>query len=151
VVIAGNGDGIYRRLMQAIGRSDLADDPELAGNEGRTRQTARIDDAIALWTGPRTLDEVLSTLAAADVPVAKIYTAADIARDPHFLARGMIEQHLLPDGTPLAVPGIVPRLSVTPGSTRWLGPALGAHTAEVLATLGIDAAERAALRAEGVI
>lgn len=151
VVIAGNSDGIYRRLMRAIGRGDLADDPRLADNAGRSAHTALVDEAIAGWTRGQPLDQVLATLQAAEVPVGRIYTIADIARDPHFLARGMIEQHTLADGQPVAIPGIVPRLSATPGQTRWLGPALGEHTAEVLAGLGIDAAALAALRADGVV
>ena len=151
VVIAGNSDGIYRRLMHAIGQPALATDPELADNAGRARHTGRIDGAIAEWTRQHTLAEVLTALDAADVPVGKIYTVADIAADPQFQARGMIEQHTLPDGQPMAIPGIVPKLSATPGRTRWLGPALGTHTAEILGSLGIDAGALAALRAAGVV
>ncbi len=151
VVIAGNSDGIYRRLMQAIGRPELADDPRLADNAGRSQHTGLIDGAIADWTRTRALEDVLTVLDGAEVPVGRIYTVADIARDPHFLARDMIEQHTLPDGQALALPGIVPKLSLTPGRTRWLGPALGEHTAEVLAGLGIDEQALAALRADGVI
>ena len=151
VVIAGNSDGIYRRLMQAIGHPELADDPRLADNAGRSQHTELIDGAIAGWTRTRALEDVLAALDGADVPVGRIYTVADIAHDPHFLARGMIEQHTLPDGQGLSLPGIVPKLSATPGRTRWLGPTLGEHTAEVLAGLGLDAAALAALRADGVI
>ena len=132
VVIAGNSDGIYKRLMQAVGRQDLADDPALAGNEGRVKQIDLIDGAIAAWTSKRSLDEVLEALRRADVPVGKIYSAADIHGDEHYRSRGMIEPVTLPDGARLDIPGIVPKLSATPGATRWLGPTLGQHNDEVL-------------------
>lgn len=151
VVIAGNSDGIYRRLMRAIGRADLADDPRLADNAGRTGHTALIDDAIGAWTSRHRLAQVLSILDAAAVPVGRIYTVADIANDPHFLARGMIERHTLDDGQPIALPGIVPKLSATPGGTRWLGPTLGQHTAEVLTRIGVDARQLEELRRDGVV
>lgn len=151
VIVAGNSDGIYRRLMGVIGRPDLADDPALKHNAGRAQQTERIDGAIAEWTARHPLDHVLAVLDTADVPSGPIYTAADIHRDPHYAAREMIETHALPDGAPIDIPGVVPKLSATPGRTRWLGPALGEHTAEILAGLGIDAAAQDALRARGVI
>jgi crotonobetainyl-CoA:carnitine CoA-transferase CaiB-like acyl-CoA transferase len=151
VIVAGNGDGIFRRLMTAIGRPDLAADPALAHNDGRVAETALIDDAIAAWTARHDLDDVLAALDAADVPNGRIYTAADIHADPHYAAREMIETHALPDGSPIDVPGAVPKLSATPGRTRWLGPSLGEHTAEVLASIGIDAAAQDVLRAARVI
>ncbi len=151
VIVAGNGDGIFRRLMTAIGRTDLADDPALKHNEGRVAHGARIDDAIAAWTSRHTLDEVLAALGAGDVPCGRIYTAADIHADPQYAARAMIETHALPDGAPIDLPGIVPKLSTTPGATRWVGPALGEHTAEVLRGIGIDDAEQATLRAGHVL
>lgn len=151
VIIAGNSDSIFKRLMLAIGRRDLADDPALARNDGRVAHNGVIDAAITAWTSQRDLDEVLRVLDAAEVPGGRIYTAADIHADPHYAARGMIAHHTLPDGAPIELPGIVPRLSATPGRTRWVGPALGEHTAEVLAGLGIDANELAALKADGVI
>jgi len=150
VIIAGNGDSIFRRLMVAIGRQDLADDPELARNDGRVKHNSRLDAAITAWTSQHDLDDVLRVLDAADVPSGRIYTAADIHADPHYAARDMIGRFELPDGEPIELPGIVPKLSATPGQTRWLGPALGEHTAEVLAGLGIDATELAALKADGV-
>jgi len=150
VAIAGNGDGIFRRFMQAIDRPDLAQDPALANNDGRAAQAQRLDDVISGWTGQHTLAEVLAALEAASVPAGRIYTAADIATDPHYAARGMIEHHHLPDGQPIDLPGIVPKLSATPGETQWLGPALGEHTADVLASIGIDAAQLEQLRAQGV-
>lgn len=150
VAIAGNGDAIFRRLMTAIGRTDLADDPALAGNAGRVAQVQRIDDAIGQWTGQHTLDQVLDVLEAAAVPAGRIYTAADIVADPHYQARGMIEPHTLPDGQPVSLPGVVPQLSGTPGATRWIGPALGEHTDEVLGSLGLSAERIAELRQKGI-
>ena len=151
VIIAGNADSIYRRLMQAIGRDDLADDPSLARNDGRVRQADMLDRAIGEWTARHELPHVLEVLEAAAVPCGRIYTAADIQADAHYRAREMIETHTLPDGTTVDFPGVVPKLSATPGRTRWLGPALGEHTAEVLHGLGYDAAAQAGLRARGVI
>ena len=151
VAIGGNSDSIYQRLMRAIDRADLADDPSLARNAGRVAAAARIDAAIGAWTAQRSLAGVLTALEAAQVPVGSIYTAQDIAADPHYRARNMIERHQMPDGNPIDLPGIVPRLSLTPGRTRWLGPRLGEHTREVLASIGIDAAHYASLLASGVI
>ena len=151
VVIAGNSDGIFKRLMHAVGRPDLAEDPALARNEGRVQQIDTIDGAIAEWTSRRSLDEVIVALRTADVPVGRIYTAADIHGDPHYRARGMIEPVVLPDGHPVDIPGIVPKLSATPGQTRWLGPDLGAQTEAVLTELGMKSEEVAILRREGVV
>jgi formyl-CoA transferase len=151
VIVAGNGDGIFKRLMHAIGRADLAEAEELAHNDGRVRQNGRIDAAITAWTLQHDLEEVLAVLDQADVPSSKIFTVADIHADPHYRARDMIGGFTLPDGHPIELPGIVPKLSETPGATRWVGPRLGEHTAEVLAALGIGAGELAALRAEGVV
>jgi formyl-CoA transferase len=151
VIIAGNSDSIFRRLMVAIGRTDLAEDKELARNDGRVRHNGMLDAAITAWTSQRELEEVLGALEAAEVPSGRIYTAADIHEDPHYAAREMIGRYEMPDGEPIELPGIVPKLSATPGKTRWLGPALGEHTAEVLAGLGIDTTELAALQADGVI
>jgi formyl-CoA transferase len=151
LVIAGNGDAIFKRLMLAIGRSDLANDANLARNDGRVLRTAEIDEAIGAWTKTCTADEALRRLAEAEVPASRIYSVADMRDDPQFLAREMFESHLLADGSPITLPGIVPKLSETPGQTRWVGPSLGEHTDEVLATLGYSTQDRAALRAEGVI
>jgi formyl-CoA transferase len=151
IVIAGNGDAIFKRLMTAIGRDDLANDPQLARNDGRVPRTQEIDAAIQQWCEGCGIDAALAALSAADVPVSRIYSVADMFRDAQFAARGMIEKHRLADGTPLAVPAVTPKLSATPGGTRWLGPALGEHTDAVLAQLGYDAASIAALRADGVI
>lgn len=151
VIIAGNGDAIFRRFMTAIGRDDLGQDPRLAHNDGRVAHNAMLDDAITAWTRERSLDEVLDVLEAAAVPCGRIYTAADICADPHYQARDMIETHALPDGNAVSLPGIVPRLSETPGQTRWVGPGLGAHTEEVLASIGIAGKDFQALRESGVV
>ncbi|MSO82794.1 MAG: CoA transferase [Acidobacteria bacterium] len=151
VVIGGNSDGIFKRLMLAVGRPDLAGDPTLTHNDGRVEKSDMIDAAISGWTSRHSLDDVLSALQAAEVPVGKIYTAADIHQDPHYRARGMIEPVVLPDGQAIDLPGIVPRLSETPGRTAWVGPALGAHAGGVLATLGFDAGAVDALRKARVI
>jgi formyl-CoA transferase len=133
VLVAGNGDSIFRRLMLAIGRPDLAADPQLAGNTGRVARVAEIDAAIGEWTAPRTVAEVLAALDAAQVPGGRIYTVADIAADPHYRARGMLQDITLEDGSTLTVPGIVPKLSRTPGRHGRNAPKLGQDTTGVLA------------------
>ena len=151
VVIGANGDSIFKRLMTAIGRADLAADPALARNDGRVQRTAELDRVIGEWCAAHDLDAVLERLEQAEVPAGKIYDVADIARDLHYRARGMIEQGTLPDGKPLQVPGVVPRLSASPGGTRWLGPALGEHTESVLADLGYDRGSIEALKSRRVV
>ncbi|MBD3895055.1 CoA transferase [Halomonas sp. ML-15] len=151
VLIAGNGDSIFKRLMKVIHRDDLANDPALAHNDGRSRQAERIDSAIEAWTQEHSRDEVIEKLEAARVPVGFPYTAADIASDPHYLAREMIQTITRPNGSPLKVPGVLPRLSATPGRLGDGGPSLGQHTEEVLDELGIDDETRAKLRSAGII
>lgn len=151
IIIGGNGDAIFRRLMQAIGRSDLADDPQLASNAGRDARAAELYAAIDAWVAARDGDAVLATMEAAEVPASAIYSVADMFRDAQFAARGMFEAATLPDGTPMHIPGIVPKLEATPGRTEWLGPKLGEHTDEILAGLGLAPAEIAALREKGAI
>lgn len=136
VLIGGNGDGIFKRLMRAIGRADLADDPGLARNDGRVARVAEIDAAIEAWTQQRPIADVLSALDAAAVPAGRIYTVADIAADPQYQARDMILQTQDADGRPLKVPGIVPKLSDTPGRLRTPAPRLGEHGAQVLGAGG---------------
>jgi crotonobetainyl-CoA:carnitine CoA-transferase CaiB-like acyl-CoA transferase len=150
-LIAGNGDSIYRRLMEKIDRLDLAADPELEHNDGRVKHVARIDAAISAWTAERSLDEVLLALNEARIPAGKIYDAADIASDPHYLARDMLLQSTLDDGTPVTLPGIVPKLNTTPGQVRSRAPRLGEHTDSVLEAHGVSAQTRAEWRSRGII
>ncbi|APX93417.1 formyl-CoA transferase [Halomonas sp. 1513] len=151
VLIAGNGDSIFKRLMKVIERDDLAEDPALAHNDGRSRRAAEIDAAIQAWSKTLSRDEILTALDAARVPAGFPYTAADIANDPHYLAREMIQTITRPSGDSLKVPGVLPRLSATPGRLGDGGPALGQHTEEVLDELGIDDETRAKLRSAGII
>ena len=150
VIIGANNDAIFKRLMNAMGHSDLADDVQLATNAGRVPRTAEIDAAIGAWTAAHDLEVVLKALDGVDVPAAKVYDVADIVSDAQYLARDMIEQHQLPDGKPVKLPGIVPKLSDTPGATQWIGPKLGEHTGEILRGLGYDTAAQQALKARGV-
>ena len=135
VVIGGNGDSIFKRLMQAVGRADLAADPGLGDNAQRAARVDELDAAITAWTVQRKVAEVVATLQAVSVPAGRIYTVADIATDPHFLARGMIQTVTSAEGLTLTVPGIVPKLSATPGAIRSTAPTLGQHQAQVLGTL----------------
>jgi crotonobetainyl-CoA:carnitine CoA-transferase CaiB-like acyl-CoA transferase len=151
VVIAGNSDPIFRRLMQAIGRADLADDPALAHNDGRAKHCAVLDEAIAAWTSHHSTDDVLAALERAEVPAGRIYSVADIVADPHYQARDMLLQAQLPGGASVKMPGIVPKLSETPGEVRWQGPALGEHTGSVLSELGFASEEIERLRREGAV
>jgi len=151
VVIAGNSDAIFRRLMQVVGRPDLADDPQLASNDGRVCNNALLDAAITAWTTRQTMDEILARLDAADVPAGRIYSVADIVDDPHYAAREMILPTELPGDVTVKMPGIAPKLSETPGAVRWPGPSLGQHTDEVLAGLGLQAGDIAQLRRSGAV
>lgn len=151
VVIAGNSDPIFKRLMQVIGRPDLADDPALARNDGRVAQNAMLDAAITAWTSHHSIDDVLAALESAEVPSGRIYSVADIVADPHYQAREMLLKADLPSGASVKMPGIVPKLSETPGEVRWQGPALGEHTSSVLADLGYEQSEIERLRREGAV
>ena len=151
VLIAGNGDSIFRRLMTAIGRDDLGVDPELAANPGRVARVGEIDAAIADFTRSRSVAEVLTMLDAADVPGGRIYTVKDIAEDPHYRAREMIVSVTSADGLTVETPGVVPKLSVTPGAVVKRAPTLGEHTDAVLAEIGVTAAQLVLLRARGVV
>jgi crotonobetainyl-CoA:carnitine CoA-transferase CaiB-like acyl-CoA transferase len=131
VLVAGNGDSIFRRLMQAIGRDDLANDPRFKHNDGRAAASDELDAAIGAWTQRRSRDEVLAALDAAQVPAGQIYSVADIARDPQYQARAMIVQTAGADGQPLKVPGVVPKLSATPGAIAHAAPRLGEHNADL--------------------
>ncbi|MDB5367065.1 MAG: L-carnitine dehydratase/bile acid-inducible protein [Rhodospirillales bacterium] len=151
VVIAGNSDAIFVRLMQAIGRPDLAADPSLQRNDGRVPHTEMLDAAIQAWTSAHDIQTVLAKLEQAEIPAGRIYSVADIVADPHYQARDMILGATLPDGRSMKMPGIVPKMSETPGEVRWLGPELGQHTSEILRGLNFDDAEIARLREEGAV
>ena len=150
-LIAGNGDSIFRRLCKAIGRDDLARDPALADNTGRVARAAEIDSAIGEWAALHTIDEVLQALDLAAVPAGRIYTVADIAADPHYRARSMIEAMPQADGSVLEVPGVVPKLSRTPGRIERAAPAVGQDTRAVLEGLGLTATQIEGLYAAGVV
>lgn len=151
VVIAGNSDAIFKRLMVTIGRPDLAADADLATNDKRVARNAELDAAIALWTRQHTIKQALAALEEADVPAGRIYSVADIVNDPHYLAREMIIPAELPGEVSVKMPGIVPKLSDSPGAVRWNGPWLGEHTDAVLARLGKTREELQELRRRGVI
>lgn len=151
VVIGGNGDSIFRRLMEGIGRQDLADDPQLARNAGRVQRETELDAAIGAWCAARAAAEVLAVMDDRRVPAGPIYNVEDMFADPHFRARGLFERVEI-DGKPLEIPALMPRLQGTPGGTEWAGPAVGSHTDAVLGeVLGMDEREIAALRADGVV
>lgn len=151
VIIGGNGDSIFRRLMVAAGRPDMADDPELADNAGRLRNQDRVDGAIADWTRSLDATAILAALEAARVPAGLIFSVADILEDPHCQARGLFEE-VEAGGAPLKIPAIIPKLSLTPGRTEWAGPTVGAHTRAVFSDLlGLDDDELDELARSGVI
>jgi len=151
VLIAGNGDSIYKRLMALIGRPDLGEDPTLAHNDGRAKRVAEIDGAINAWTGTLSIDEVLKDLVGVQVPSGKIYTAKDISEDPHYHARGVIETVEGADGLKVQVPGIIPKLSQNPGAIRYRAPTLGEHTDSVLKAAGLTDEQIALLKKSGVL
>ena len=151
VLIAGNGDSIFKRLMETIGRSDLANAKDLASNAGRVARVAELDLAIEAWTQSRNVSEILEILGEARVPAGKVYTAKDIAEDPHFQARDMILRQVARDGYELEVPGIVPKLMGTPGTVRSPAPGLGDDTDAVLKEYGLSDSDIAALRGKGVV
>jgi formyl-CoA transferase len=151
VVIGGNGDSIFKRFMHAIGRSDMANDPAIANNAGRFAQTEKIEKVIGDWCASHDLAHVLKVLGEADVPSGSIYNIQDIVRDVHYQARDMIQNHKLGDDREISLPGIVPKLTETPGETNWLGPKLGEHTEEILRGLGYSNEQQTQLRNTGVI
>ena len=151
VLIAGNGDSIFKRLMETIGRTDLGTDPALADNAGRVARVAEIDAAIGQWSATRTVAEVMERLGQAKVPAGRVYTARDIAEDPHYRARDMLLTQTTRDGRTIEVPGIVPKLMGTPGSVRSSAPRLGEDTDAVLAELGLGAEAIGQLRRQGVV
>jgi crotonobetainyl-CoA:carnitine CoA-transferase CaiB-like acyl-CoA transferase len=151
VLVAGNGDSIFKRLMDAIGRADLGAAPDLGDNAGRVARVAEIDASIGAWSAQRTVQQVLDALGAARVPAGKVYTAKDIAEDPHYRARDMLLTQQTRDGYSVEVPGIVPKLSGTPGTIRSSAPHLGDDTDAVLAEAGLTVEQIALLRSKGVI
>jgi formyl-CoA transferase len=151
VTIGANGDAIFKRLMRAMGRGDLAEDVSLADNTGRDARREEIYALIDRWCSEYDEAELLARLETAEVPASKVYSAVDMFADPQFIARQMFESARLPDGREFRMPGIVPKLSETPGATEWVGPALGAHTNEILLALGYDTAAIARLRTAGAV
>ena len=151
VLIAGNGDSIFKRLMATIGRPEMGADPTLADNAGRVAQVDKIDEAIGQWAAQHTVDEALAALDQASVPAGRIYTIADIAADPHYRARGMLDEVRMDDGSVLAVPGIVPKLSRTPGGHRRNAPQIGQDTDAVLLEMGLSPEQIKTLKAQGIV
>ena len=151
VLIAGNGDSIFKRLMQVIAREDLGNDPALANDAGRVQRVQELDAAIEAWTQSRSVTDVLAALAQASVPAGRVYTAKDIVEDPHYRARDMILQQQTRDGHEIEVPGIVPKLMGTPGQVRSSAPKLGDDTDAVLAELGMSADQIGELRNKKVV
>jgi len=151
VLVAGNGDAIFTRLMTVIGRDDLGGRPDLASNQGRVKVATELDQAIGNWTERHTVTEVLAQMGAASVPAGRIYDIADIAEDPHYRARDMILKQRTRQGFDVEVPGIVPKLLSTPGAIRSPAPMLGEHTRGILHGLGFTAEQQEQLKAEGVI
>ena len=150
VLVAGNGDSIFKRLMNMIGRVDLANDPALENNDGRVARVAELDQAIGAWAQTMTTDQALQLLDSVAVPAGKIYTVADIAKDPHYKARGNIQNIQMRDGTNLDVPSVIPKLSRTPGSIKTLAPEIGENTDEILQSIGLTQAQVASLKERGI-
>ena len=150
-LIAGNGDSIFKRLMTLIGRTDLANDPILGDNAGRVARVEEIDQAIEAWTRQQSVEDVLQALESASVPAGKIYSIADIASDPHYTARGMLQEITLADGSDLKVPGVVPKLSATPGQHRRNAPNLGQDTDDILKEMGLNSEQIQKLKASGIV
>ena len=150
-LIAGNGDSIFKRLMTLIDRTDLANDPMLSDNTGRVARVEEIDKAIEAWTVNHSVDDVLQALESVSVPAGKIYNIADIANDPHYAARGMLQDITMSDGINLKVPGVVPKLSVTPGQHRRNAPDLGQDTDDILKEMGLTSEQIQKLKASGIV
>ena len=150
-LIAGNGDSIFKRLMTLIDRNDLANDPSLADNTGRVARVTELDQAIEAWTLQRNVEEVLEKLESVSVPAGRIYNIADIAADPHYAAREMLQHIEMSDGSKLTIPGVVPKLSLTPGQHRRNAPTLGEDTDSILKEMGLSAAQIEELKAKGIV
>ena len=151
VIVGGNGDSIFKRLMSAAGRDDMANNSAMADNAGRVKHEAEIDDALSLWCGQNSSLDIIAILEESRVPVGPIYNVEDMVNDPHYQARGMFEKVEI-DGKPLHIPAMIPKMQATPGKTTWAGPKLGAHTDEVLkGLLNISEADLTDLKARGVV
>lgn len=150
VLVAGNGDSIFKRLMTLIGRDDLGNDPGLENNDGRVKRVAELDQAIGEWTKTVTTSKALEVLDSVAVPAGRIYTVADIANDPHYKARENIQTIRMHDGTQLDVPGVIPKLSRTPGSIKTLAPDIGENTDEILKSIGLNESQVASLKERGI-
>lgn len=151
VAISANSDATFKRFMTAMGRQDLAEDERFASNADRVTHNYFLDGTVAQWAARHDSKEIIAILDKANVPCATVYTAADILSDEHYHARSMIERHTLPDGATAHIPGVIPKLSATPGKTRWLGPDLGAHNEEILTELGLSAQDLQKLKQAGVM
>ena len=150
VLVAGNGDSIFKRLMTVIGRDDLGNDPQLENNDGRVKRVTELDQAIGEWAKTVSTDKALEILDSVAVPVGRIYTVADIANDPHYKARGNIQTIQMQDGSKLDVPGVIPKLSRTPGSIKTLAPDIGENTDEILQSIGLNKSQVASLKERGI-
>ena len=150
LVIGGNGDSIFVRLMQAVGRNDMAENKAYASNADRVQHEAQIDAVLKDWCASHKLEDALNILESKRVPCGPVYNAEDMINDQHFNERGLFDQVEI-NGEPLKIPAILPKLEDTPGATDWPGPELGAHTDEVLESLGINAGDIAALKKSGVV
>jgi crotonobetainyl-CoA:carnitine CoA-transferase CaiB-like acyl-CoA transferase len=151
IVIGANGDSIFRRLCETMGRPDMATDPGLADNAGRVEHEAEIDDAIAAWTGALDSGAVLALLEEARVPSGPMYSVADMMSNEHFIARGLFEEVDV-NGKPLKIPAMIPRLSETPGRTDWPGPEVGAFNEAVYGELlGLTPEDIDALSKKGIV
>jgi formyl-CoA transferase len=150
VLVAGNGDSIFKRLMKLIGRDDLGNDVELENNDGRVKRVVELDRAIGEWAKTLSTDKAVEALDSAAVPAGRIYTVADIAKDPHYKARGNIETIKMADGTNVDVPSVLPKLSRTPGSIKTLAPDIGQNTDEILRGIGLSDSQITSLKQRGI-
>ena len=150
VLVAGNGDSIFKRLMTVIGRDDLGNDPQLENNDGRVKRVAELDQAIGEWAKTLSTTKALEVLDSVAVPAGRIYTVADIANDPHYKARENIQTIQMKDGSKVDVPGVIPKLSRTPGSIKTLAPDIGQNTDEILKSIGLTDDQVVSLKERGI-
>ncbi len=150
VLVAGNGDSIFKRLMTVIGRDDLGNDPQLENNDGRVKRVAELDQAIGKWAKTLSTTKALEVLDSVAVPAGRIYTVADIANDPHYKARENIQTIQMNDGSKVDVPGVITKLSRTPGSIKTLAPDIGQNTDEILKSIGLTDDQVVSLKERGI-